>query len=322
MRLCQHRRRHRGDLIPAQAADQPHGERGRGVRQDTGRDQGQLVPLGGQGLAAAQDGQQDTAAADQRERHHRVQQRHPVGDDDPGQHRAGRDRDIPAPRRPVQHEEDQQQRQLGTQVVGLGEQQVRGVPELRREHDPRPDHQADQPLPPRRTAPGQQPHRQHQQRIGGSARDVHHIRAQPPEHLHEHVLGNFGRVVRHIPEGPAAQQPVPVQHVPALQRLVRAVRGSGIGPGHPQEGNEQHDGDHGERGNPYPAGTAPAPGFPLGQPPSGTPGSLIPDGTLTRRTGETSNHAQTLAEARTTSVLLRLRPHPRQDHGHPAVPRH
>ena len=326
VQMRQRRRRHRGDPVPAQGADQPHGDLGRGVRQGARRDQRQLVPLRGQGPAVAQDSQQDAGTADHGERHDRGQQRHPVGDDDPGQHRPGRDRDIPAPRRPVQHQKDQQQRQLGTQVIRLRQQQVRRVPELRREHDPRPDRQADQPLPPRRAAPGQQPHRQHQQRIGDSARDVDHIGAQPPEHLHERVLRDLGRVVRHVPEGPAVQQPVPVQHVPALQRLVRAVRGSGIGPGHPQVGNEQHDSRPGEPGSPYPPGPAPASEFFPGQLPSRNAGPLILDRTLTRRTGETSNHAQTLAEhqrhpaiAATTRHMTGARPpatRSREDRAH------
>ena len=150
VQVRQRRRRHRGDPVPAQGADQPHGDLGRGVRQGARRDQRQLVPLRGQGPAVAQDGQQDAGAADQGERHGRGEQRHPVGDDDPGQHRAGRDRDIPAPRRPVQHQKDQQQRQLGTQVIRLRQQQVRRVPELRREHDPRPDRQAAAPPAPSR----------------------------------------------------------------------------------------------------------------------------------------------------------------------------
>ena len=146
----------------------------------------------------------------------------------------------------------QQQRELGAQVVGLGEQQVGGVAELGREHDPGRDQQADQPVPPGRPSPGQQAGRQHQQRVGHGARDVDHIGAQAPDQLDEHVLGNFGRVVRHVRDGPAVQQPVPVQHVPRLQRLVRAVRGNGIGPGHPQVGDEQDDGGYRERGEPCP----------------------------------------------------------------------
>jgi hypothetical protein len=126
-------------------------------------------------LAATRDGQQGAGAADQGERHGRVEQGHLVGDDDPGEHHGGRDRDVPAPRRAIQHEEDEQQRELGAQVVGLGEQQVRGVAELGREHDPGRDQQADQPVPPGRPPPGQQADRQHQQRVGARGRDVFHF---------------------------------------------------------------------------------------------------------------------------------------------------
>ena len=220
------------------------------------------------------------AAADQGQRHDRVEQRHPVGDDDPGEHRAGRDRDVPAPRRAVQQQEDEQQRELGAQVVGLGEQQVGGVAELGCEHDPGRDQQADQPLPPGRAPPGQQASRQHQQRISAGTPDVDHIGAQTPDQLDNRVLRDFGRVVRHVPEGPAVQQHVAVQHVPGLQGLVRAVRGSGIGPGHPQVGDKQDDGGHDKTGQPYPPGQASASELFLGHIPSGNAASHILDGTL------------------------------------------
>ena len=309
VQICQLQRLHRGDLVPVQVADQPHGERGRHERQHARRHQGQLEPLGGQRLARRQAragrpgtyGQQDTGGADHGERDDRVQHGHPVGDHHPGERHPGRDRDVPAPRRAVQHQEDEQQRELGAQVIRLRQQQVGGVPELGREHDPARHRQPDQPFPPGRTPPGQQPGRQHQQRVGDRAGYVDDIAAQAPEQLHERVLGNFRRVVRHVAHGPAVQQHVPVQHVPALQRLVRAVRGSGVGPGQPQVGNEQNDGHHDRPGNPQPAGTPPAPGsFPrhlLNRSAS----SHVLDGTLTRRTGRSANHAQTLADTRATS---------------------
>ena len=122
----------------------------------------------------AQDGQQGAGAADQGERRDRVEQRYLVGDHHPGEHRGGRDRDVPAARCAVQQEEQEQQRELGAQVVRLGEQQVGGVAELGCEHDPGRDQQADQPGPPGRTSPGQQAGRQHQQGIGAGGRDVFH----------------------------------------------------------------------------------------------------------------------------------------------------
>jgi hypothetical protein len=165
-------------------------------------------------------------------------------------------------------------------VVGLGEQQVRGVAELGREHDPGRYQQADQPVPPGRAPPGQQAGRQHQQRIGAGAPYVDDIGTETPDQLDERVLRDFGRVVRHVPEGPAVQQPVPVQHVPGLQRLVRAVRGSGIGPGHPQVGDKQDDGGHGKPGQPCPPGQASASEFFLGHIPSGNAASDVLDGAL------------------------------------------
>ena len=213
------------------------------------------------------------------------------------------DRDVPAPRRAVQHQEHQQQRERGAQMIRLGEHQVRVVAELRRDHDPGRHREADQPFPPRRTAPGQQPGRQHQQRIGGGARDVHVIRAQAAEQLDQRVFGNLGRVVRHVPEGPAAQQPVAVQHVPALQRLVSPVRGSGIRPGQPQVDEEQDDGHQDRAGQPHPAGKAAPRCFPC-RLLSGKASSRVLRGTLARRTGETSDHAQTLAEAPAPSLFL------------------
>ena len=255
------------------------------------------------GLRCLSDGEQDAGGAHNGERHGRGEQGHPVRDHHPGEHHADRDRDVPAPRRPVQHQEHQQQRERGAQMIRLGEHQVRVVAELRRDHDPGRHREADQPFPPRRTAPGQQPGRQHQQRIGGGTRDVHVIRAQAAEQLDQRVFGNLGRVVRHVPEGPAAQQPVPVQHVPALQRLVRAVRGSRIRPGQPQVDEEQDDGHQDRAGKPHPPGKAAPRCFPC-RLLSGNASSRVLRGTLARRTGETSDHAQTLAEARAPSLFL------------------
>ena len=303
VRRCQLRRCHRGDLVPVQDADQPHGELCHRERQDTRRDQGQFVPLGGQRLAMPEHREQDTGGAHNGERHGRGEQRHPVRDHHPGEHRADRDRDVPAPRRAVQHQEHQQHWQRGAQMIRLGEHQVRVVAELRRDHDPRRHREADQPFPPRRTAPGQQPGRQHQQRIGGGTRDVHVIRAQAAEQLDQRVFGNLGRVVRHVPEGPAAQQPVAVQHVPALQRLVSPVRGSRIRSGQPQVDEEQDDGHQDRAGKPHPAGKAAPRCFPC-RLLSGNASSRVLRGTLARRTGETSDHAQTLAEARAPSLFL------------------
>src|SRR5207342_3860209 len=88
---------------------------------------------------------------------------------------------------------------------------------------------------------------------GWTIADVMYSTTEVPQYqLDEHVLGNFGRVVRHVRDGPAVQQQVAVQHVPGLQGLVRAVRGSGIGPREPEETEEQGDGGYRERGEPCP----------------------------------------------------------------------
>ena len=280
--MRQRRRRHRGDLVPAQVADQPHGEprprrtTGHSPRPGTARTTGRPGTCGGAGRPAGR------------------------GRRRPG--RAARPRSSSATRSAMMT-------QVSTTPAATGIYQRRGARSSSRKTSssgswvprwsgwessrcvalpnwgasmiPAATSQADQPLPPGRAAPGQQAGRQHQQRIGDGARDVDHIGAQPPDQLDERVLRDFGRVVRHVPEGPAVQQPVPVQHVPALQRLVRAVRGSGIGPGHPQVGNEQDDGDHDKPGQPYPPGQAPASEFFLGHLPSGNAGPHILDGTLT-----------------------------------------
>ena len=103
------------------------------------------------------------------------------------------------------------------------------VAELRGEQDPGRYQRTDHAFPPCRPPLGQQAGQQHQQRVGSGGRHVDHVRAEAPDQLYEHVLGQLGGVVRHVPDGPAAQQPVAVQHVPRLQRLVRAVRAVGDG---------------------------------------------------------------------------------------------
>src|SRR4249919_1695921 len=77
---------------------------------------------------------------------------------------------------------------------------------------------------------------------GWTIADVTYSTTEVPQYmLIELVLGNFGRGVHHVRDGPAVQQQVAVQHVPGLQGLVRAVRGSGIGPREPEETEEQGD---------------------------------------------------------------------------------
>ena len=81
--------------------------------------------------------------------------------------------------RPVEQQEEQQQRHPGADVIGIAEQHPGRHPRLGREHDPR-----------RRPAPGPPPRRpgaaagdvrdqQHQQRVGDRGADVHHLRAKP-----------------------------------------------------------------------------------------------------------------------------------------------
>ena len=112
-------------------------------------------------------------------------------------------------------------------MIRLLDQQADAVAELRGEHDPGPDKRADHAFPSCRPPLSRQTAEQDQQRVGYGGRHVHRRGAEPPDQFDDHVLGQLGGVVRDVADGPAAQQQVAVQHVPCLQRLVRAVRGIG-----------------------------------------------------------------------------------------------
>ena len=112
---------------------------------------------------------------------------------------------------------------------------------MRREHDADRDEYPHDGLTPGETALGQQRGQQHHERISHGRGHVHDVLVQPAQELHQHVLRQFGGVVRDVPERPAMQQQVAVQHVPALQRLARAIGVDGPCPRQPQVTGESSD---------------------------------------------------------------------------------
>ncbi len=235
---------------PAQVPDDPQDEQGDGQRGQAGRDQGQLEPHRGQAAAGPHHALVDPHAAGDTDRQQGGADDQAVGDGGPGQHQPDQRRHEPAPRRAVQDQEDRQHRHGGPDVVGHQHQHVDRVTELGGEHDAGADQDPGHALAAGGPALGQQAGQQDQQGVGERGRGVHHVRPQPADDLHDHVLGQLGGVEGHVGQGPAAQQRVAVQHVPRFQGVGRGVGGDGLGGGHPQVADEQHDARHRVGGDP------------------------------------------------------------------------
>src|ERR1700689_4449554 len=77
----------------------------------------------------------------------------------------------------VEHDEDDQQGHLGAEVVRLRDQQVNAVIEFRGEQDPGRYQRADYAFASVSPPLGQQAGQQHEQRVGGGARHMYHVRA-------------------------------------------------------------------------------------------------------------------------------------------------
>jgi hypothetical protein len=129
-------------------------------------------------------------------------------------------------------------------MVWRGEEDVHSGGQLRCEHDADGDEYSYEALTPGKITLGQQRSQQRRQRIRHGRGHVHYVLVQPAHELHQHVLRQFGGVVRNIPEQPAVQKQVGVQHVPGLQGLARAIGVDGPRPRQLQVGRK--GGDHAE----------------------------------------------------------------------------
>ena len=206
---------------------------------------------------------------DQGQRHDGHHEDEGVGDHHPAEQAGGDDRDVPAPRRPVQDQPRGQGGHRGTDVPDGQQQDEDAHAQLRREHDPAGDEDARRAVAGRRAALGQQDGEHQHERVGERGCDVRHVRAEAADRIDQHVLGQFGRVEGHVRHPPAVQQQVAVQHVPRHEHDVRPVGVHRIGRGQPDVRGEQGDRGGGERGRPETPGQT-APPKAMGGTPGGT----------------------------------------------------
>ena len=191
--------------------------------------------------------QEDPHAAGHRHRRGAGERGEHVADLRQGQQHAHHHGHPPAFRRPVEHQQRQQDGYRGTQVVRPLHQHPRPQHQRGREQDAPAEQCPHDAFPAACAALGQQRGQQHHRRVDQRREDGYLDRPQPDDRLDDHVQREFDGVEGHIPQPPAAQQQVAMQHVPRLQRLSRRVRVELIRLGLPQVAPEQHQAD-GRRG--------------------------------------------------------------------------
>ena len=204
---------------PACGMDDVQCQYGRHRSQQGGGAEGHVIPLRRQWLPLDNRGLEDPDRAYSCERQYPDEDHQGVRHRCPAEECPGDDRDIPARAGMVQDQPDHHYRHRGADVIRRRQQDVHPGRQLRRQHDADRDEYPHYGLTPRGSALGQQRGQQHRERVRHGRGHVHDVGVQPAQEFHQRVLRDFGGVVRDVPEPPAVQQQVAVQHVPGLQGL-------------------------------------------------------------------------------------------------------